>query len=106
MVCRFPVVMAGRPGRLNETEGLQYLQPTAWSVSGFVFHPPGRGQGDHPGGGPVRCDNERNQRGVGAWRSLVAHLLWEQGAAGSNPAAPTNAFNNLLALFIWPEKPL
>src|SRR5208337_3419359 len=24
----------------------------------------------------------------GAWRSLVAHLLWEQGVAGSNPAAP------------------
>ena len=26
----------------------------------------------------------------GAWRSLVAHLLWEQGVAGSNPAAPMN----------------
>lgn len=24
----------------------------------------------------------------GAWRSSVAHLLWEQGVAGSNPAAP------------------
>ena len=26
---------------------------------------------------------------IGAWRSLVAHLVWDQGVAGSNPAAPT-----------------
>ena len=25
----------------------------------------------------------------GAWLSLVEHLPWEQGVAGSNPAAPT-----------------
>jgi hypothetical protein len=27
---------------------------------------------------------------VGAWRSLVAHLLWEQRVGGSNPSAPTS----------------
>jgi hypothetical protein len=32
----------------------------------------------------VAVDSAKN----GAWRSLVAHLLWEQGVAGSNPAAP------------------
>ena len=25
----------------------------------------------------------------GAWRSLVARLLWEQEVGGSNPSAPT-----------------
>ena len=31
----------------------------------------------------------------GAWRSLVAHLLWEQGVGGSNPSAPTT---------VWPGR--
>jgi hypothetical protein len=30
-----------------------------------------------------------NGRSIGVWRSLVAHLLWEQGVGGSNPLTPT-----------------
>ena len=26
---------------------------------------------------------------AGVWRSLVAHVLWEHGAEGSNPFTPT-----------------
>ena len=36
---------------------------------------------------------KRAPKNIGAWRSLVAHLLWEQGAGGSNPLAPTNLYN-------------
>src|SRR5918999_2900787 len=32
---------------------------------------------------------ERAAMDHGTWRSLAAHLLWEQGVAGSNPAVPT-----------------
>jgi hypothetical protein len=31
------------------------------------------------------------RRNIGAWRSLVAHLLREQGVGGSNPLAPTTS---------------
>src|SRR3981081_4886491 len=34
---------------------------------------------------------------VGAWRMLVAHLLWEQRVGGSNPSAPTNNPSNLIS---------
>ena len=29
---------------------------------------------------------------IGAWRSLVARLLWEQEVGGSNPLAPTISY--------------
>ena len=32
------------------------------------------------------CENNVE---FGAWLSLVEHLAWDQGVAGSNPAAPT-----------------
>ena len=32
---------------------------------------------------------------VGAWLSLVEHLVRDQGVGGSNPLAPTNFFNKL-----------
>ena len=36
---------------------------------------------------------------IGVWRSLVAHLVRDEGVAGSNPATPTISFrrNNTLA---------
>ena len=44
--------------------------------------------------GPVPStltDAARLSSGDGVWRSLVAHLLWEQRVAGSNPVTPTTA---------------
>src|ERR671910_389795 len=35
-------------------------------------------------------------RHIGAWRSLVAHLLWEQRVGCSNHPAPTNRTNRLM----------
>ena len=32
---------------------------------------------------------KRKEVNIGAWRSLVAHLVWDQGVASSNLAAPT-----------------
>jgi hypothetical protein len=45
----------------------------------------------------VTCKEEKSMLKslpqIGAWRSLVARLLWEQEVGGSNPLAPTNKFN-------------
>ncbi len=35
------------------------------------------------------------ESGIGAWRSLVAHLLWEQRVGSSNLSAPTSRFPSL-----------
>jgi hypothetical protein len=47
-------------------------------------------------GSVARCGGEgafgrdaARRQPFGAWRSLVAHLLWEQRVGGSNPPAPT-----------------
>ena len=36
-----------------------------------------------------RCAITYKLRSIGAWRSLVAHLVWDQGVVGSNPTVPT-----------------
>ena len=65
---------------------------------GSAFPSPGIGVGksfhasvDEPGCHEYTGSSPGGLRRDGAWRSLVAHLLWEQGVAGSNPAAPTRA---------------
>src|SRR5262249_30358824 len=49
---------------------------------------PGAGRGPAAVTRMLYC---RAGRVIGVWRSLVAHLLWEQGAGGSNPLTPTSA---------------
>ncbi len=40
---------------------------------------------------------------IGAWRSPVAHLLWEQGVPGSNPGAPILQRVELVAVPLEPS---
>ena len=37
----------------------------------------------------------------GVWRSLVAHLVWDQGAAGSNPVTPTTSRRAFMACRVF-----
>ena len=39
----------------------------------------------------------------GAWRSPVAHLLWEQGVPGSNPGAPIRETSAIAGVFAFPS---
>ena len=72
------------------------LDPKSARVPGKRHHPtpvmPGLDPGIHGQGWPPCCALPQFalHSSGGAWRSLVAHLLWEQGVAGSNPAAPTS----------------
>jgi hypothetical protein len=50
-------------------------------------------------------DRGPGMRSVGAWRSLVAHLPWAQGVAGSNPVAPTISASSSVGLEQRPSKP-
>ena len=37
----------------------------------------------------IGISSRYNMKLVGVWRSLVAHLVWDQGVQGSNPCTPT-----------------
>ena len=78
----------------------------------------GNGFGGPAAGGPRRRDRpgariprrppagrSSHVQPVGAWRSLVAHLLGVQVVAGSNPAAPTNHDKGIRSSQ-WPILPL
>src|SRR6266536_3047374 len=69
----------GLPNRPIRTPRSRCGVRIRWAVSAVLA--------SHPGS---RCYLRSSEAlGDGTWRSLAAHLLWEQGVAGSNPAVPT-----------------
>ena len=63
----------------------------SWNITVLSSHRCGKGSGPPPTKmqsqeRPIKMSSQH----FGAWRSLVAHLLWEQEVGGSNPSAPTN----------------
>jgi XTP/dITP diphosphohydrolase len=94
-----------RPGReeCDQPQGQGVARAAGRALRSGVGAAPAPGELRHPRETP-RCRargpslywctplsrGRAGETGVGPWRSLVAHLLWEQGVAGSNPAGPTN----------------
>lgn len=84
-------------GSLGDIKGITPLLP-APAEPGIFIKKPGLAFRKHILAGKkhllylqvfLRGSNAIINNYFGAWRSPVAYLVWDQGAAGSNPAAPT-----------------
>ena len=71
-------------GKSPPGSGLLHFEAQIDGPGGRPYHPAAHLRGSYN----VRGRKSANRRR--AWRSLVAHLLWEQRVGGSNPSAPTN----------------
>ena len=85
---------ASRPGRspgARRTSRRRTGSGTHWPrvASCWRTAPAGRHGGVRHDSGIMPPRRRRKACGGGVWRSLVAHLLWEQGVGGSNPSTPT-----------------
>ena len=77
-------VYRARDPKLNRDVAIKIL-PEALPAQGLVQ----AGVMAVSGRGPPTLPLTGTMETVGAWRSLVAHLLWEQVIAGLNPVTPT-----------------